>query len=256
MKKTELLLNRLGEIGASLAKRDSALALIGLGSVGVELDRLDEYSDLDFFAIVKEGSKTEYLQNLDWLSDIAPVAYTFQNTVDGYKILYEDGVFCEFAVFDEKELENAIFAPGRIIWKANSVDDDIRIPKRKKDEKETHTTEWLIGEALTNLYVGLSRERRGEKLSALRFIQSYAVDRCLELGAQIMTPASGQQDEFSIERRYEKEYPEIASHLPKFLQGYERNVESVQAILGFLEEHFEINVAMKAEILNLCHSEK
>lgn len=252
MNKTKQLLSRLKEIGHALSKRTSALALIGLGSVGIELDRLDEYSDLDFFAIVKEDSKTDYLENLDWLSDITPIAYAFQNTVDGYKVLYEDGIFCEFAVFDEKELETAIFSPGRIIWKAKGVDENIRIPKRKQDKQDPHSTEWLLGEALTNLYVGLSREKRGEKLSALRFIQSYAVDRCLELATRKAYQNPALKDEFSFERRYEQQYPNTAKHLPNFLLGYEKNVESAQAILNFLDERFEVNPAMKTAILNLC----
>jgi lincosamide nucleotidyltransferase len=251
MNNPKKLLKRLDEIGTSLSKRKTALALIGLGSVGIETDRLDEHSDLDFFAIVKNDSKTPYLESLDWLSEIAPIAYAFQNTVDGYKVLYEDGVFCEFAVFEEKELETAVFSPGRIVWKADGVDENIRIPKRTPKEQAKGSREWMLGEALTNLYIGLAREKRGEKLSAARFIQSYAVDRCLELAAEIFVPTTHEKDAFNIERRYEQQYPEMAEHLPKFMQGYEKNTQSAKAILSFLDEHFEINETMKAEILTL-----
>src|ERR1700730_6303690 len=43
------------------------------------------------------------------------------------------------------------------------------------------TVEFHLNEALTNLYVGLHRELRGERLSAARFVQSYAVDRVIAL---------------------------------------------------------------------------
>lgn len=248
------LLKRLEEIGESFSKKETALALIGLGSVGEDLDRLDEYSDLDFFAIVKNGTKARYLDNLDWLTEIVPVAYQFMNTADGYKLLYEDGVFCEFAVFEEKELETAVFSPGRIIWKADGVDENIRIPQKKQDKNEPPSTAWLIGEALTNLYVGMSREKRGEKLSAMRFIQSYAVDRCLALIAALTPPTSDTKDEFNIERRYETQYPDFARYLPAFMQGYEKNAASTKAILAFLDENFEINAKVKTEILNLCEA--
>jgi hypothetical protein len=256
MVETEKLLRRLDEIGQSLSKRKSALALIALGSVGENLERLDQYSDLDFFVIVEEGSKPEYLKNLVWLTDIYPVAYYFQNTADGFKLLYEDGVFCEFAIFDETELQDAIFSPGRIVWKAEGVDDAIRIPKRKKAVQQPQSEEWLVGEALTNIYVGLSRQKRGEKLSAMRFIQNYAVDRILELSERIAPTGSELRDEFSLERRYEQNYPQIALNLPEFLQGYERNIESAMAILAFLDQHFEVNPNMKREILKLYVSEK
>ena len=52
MNTAEALLARLDAIACSLEASGHAEALIGLGSVGLELDRLDEYSDLDFFAIV------------------------------------------------------------------------------------------------------------------------------------------------------------------------------------------------------------
>ena len=48
MNKTELLLQRLDDIGQSLKDSRQALALLALGSCGVERDRLDQYSDLDF----------------------------------------------------------------------------------------------------------------------------------------------------------------------------------------------------------------
>ena len=108
---TQSLLIRLNEIGRSLEQSDHALALIGLGSVGLELDRLDCYSDLDFFAIVEAGYKHTYLDSLQWLSGVHPIAYSFPNTEDGYKILFADGIFCEFAVFEPAELEHIPLPP-------------------------------------------------------------------------------------------------------------------------------------------------
>jgi hypothetical protein len=75
-------------------------------------------------------------------------------------------------------------------------------------------TEWLVGEALTNLYVGLGRYRRGEKLSAARFIQNYAVDRILDLAARIEAEQPAFKDQFASERRFEQRFPELASRLP------------------------------------------
>ena len=76
---SQLLLKRLDEIGRSLEQSSHALALIGLGSVGLELHRLDDYSDLDFFVIVEPGYKYSYINDLEWLSNLYPVAYCFLN---------------------------------------------------------------------------------------------------------------------------------------------------------------------------------
>jgi hypothetical protein len=88
-----LLLDRLDAIGAALRDSGQALALLGLGSVGLETGRIDTWSDLDFFAIVEPGSKGRYLHRLDWLAAARPVVWHFQNTVDGHKALMDDGVF-------------------------------------------------------------------------------------------------------------------------------------------------------------------
>ncbi|HET9524317.1 MAG TPA: hypothetical protein VFO90_08795 [Terrimicrobiaceae bacterium] len=251
-RKRDLLISRLNEIGSSLSRSGKAMALIGLGSVGVEFDRLDDYSDLDFFAIVEAGFKHEFLNDLGWLSAICPIAFSCRNTPDGYKVLFEDGVFGEFAVFEEAELRNIPFAPGRIVWKRAGVRDSLAEPPHVREAWENPSLEWSLGEALTNLYVGLSRLRRGEKLSAMRLIQYHAVDRILELSEKIGPPASASRDLFAVERRYEQRHPAIAEVLPAFSQGYERSVESARAILTFLESHFEVNSFLKRAILHLC----
>ena len=77
MNRKEILLKRLEEIGISLKQSGNALALLGLGSVGTELERMDEYSDLDFFAIVKKGHKQKYIENIHWLASIQTIDYIF-----------------------------------------------------------------------------------------------------------------------------------------------------------------------------------
>ncbi len=252
MSTPQALLNRLDAIGQSVAQRPTALALIGLGSVGLELERLDAWSDLDFFLIVTPESKASYLAELDWLSAVAPIVYAFRNTIDGYKVLYEDGIFCEFAVFDETELTTAAFAPGRVVWKAPSVDAAIAVPQTKPQPADPPAADWLLGEALTNLVVGLGRDRRGEHLSAMRFIQSYAVDHTLALVAQTSSAETAPRDPFNLERRFEARYPNSAEWLPNCLQGYRRNRESALALLSFLDTNFAVNPAIKQHILDLA----
>lgn len=248
---SQSLLPRLDEIGQSLERSQHALALIGLGSVGLELDRLDAYSDLDFFVIVEKGYKRAYIDSLRWLSDVQPIAYEFLNTDDGYKLLFADGIFCEFAVFELDELENIPFAPGRLVWKRENVSDTISQPMSKPAPHGKRTKEWLLGEALTNLYVGLNRDKRGEKLSAARFIQGYTVDRVVELVEYIDEAEKVHRDPFVNERRFEQRFPELTTQASTWMQGYEKNRESALAIFAFLEEHFEVNEAIASAIRNM-----
>lgn len=247
-----LLLSRLDSIAASLAARTGTLALIGLGSVGLERERLDAYSDLDFFVIVEPGHKQGFIDDLGWLESAGPIAYAFANTRDGHKVLYADGVFCEFAVFEPDELSTIPFAPGQVVWRRAAVAATIGQPTHAPAAPAPRSREWLVGEALTNLYVGLGRARRGEHLSAMRFIQGYAVDRLVVLAATLEPGPTQAGDPFAPERRFERRYPHLATLMRDWLQGYDRNRESALAILAFLDRHGPVNAAMAAAIRRLC----
>lgn len=245
-----LLHKRLVQIGQSVEAHEHGLALLGLGSVGIETERLDEYSDLDFFVICKEGFQSEFLNDIGWLSDIAPVSYCFQNTDDGYKLLFNDGVFCEFAIFDMKQLRDAAYAPGRIIWKSSDLPDDITCPAVCSNEKPV-SNEFLLGELMTNLYVGMCRYRRGEVLSAMRFIQVYAFDRLIALLPQIEDPAKADIDPFTPDRRFEQRFPTAALQINEMLGGYQAVPQAAEAMLDFVATHFSVSEALSAEIRNL-----
>jgi hypothetical protein len=251
MHRSQQLLQRLGGIGASLASTGKALALIGLGSVGVELDRLDGYSDLDFFVVVKDGCKAEFIASLDWLSRVRSISFAFKNTPDGYKVLFDDDVYAEFAVFEQHELENAVYAEGRIVWKDDAFGEQWRIPKKQPVPWKPESREWLIGEIITCLYVGLCRLRRGEQLSAWRFVQGHAFTLLLELIEYDQSDPS--LDAFSKERRFEQRHPDWPAHLSRFLQGYDRVAESAQEMLAYLDENYVVYPNIKRVILALCN---
>jgi len=165
---SQVLTDRLAALAQALAARNDALALLALGSVGRETARLDVWSDLDFFVLVADGAKTRYLTQLDWLADAYPLAWHFQNTADGHKALMADGVFCEFAVFETHELSHIPYAPGRFVWRRHGVEESLASPRQNLPAK--HDAAWLLGEALSNLMVGLQRHARGERLAAMRMV--------------------------------------------------------------------------------------
>jgi hypothetical protein len=237
----ERLLQRLDMLGEVLAGRGDAIALIGHGSAGVDLHRLDEHSDLDFFVIVDDGAKQRYLDSIDWLEALHPVSYSFRNTVDGRKVLFDDGLFAEYAVFTPDELARGSFSPGRIVWQRGDAPAGFEVPPLR-DAPPHQTPEHQLNEALTNLYVGLHREARGERLSATRFIQGYAIDRVITmLNLMNGTPP---QDVFAVERRVEVRFGPDVLPLADFILGYDRNREAALAILEWLEAHAEVNTVM------------
>lgn len=244
------LLARLDAVAASLSHQPDALALLALGSVGLEIARLDEHSDLDFFVIVAPGAKPKYLESLSWLEQAHPVTFSFSNTPDGRKALFEDGIFAEYAVFEPPELQHLSYSSGRVVWQRG--DADIPAVSGTPPTPQTPSQEWHTNEALTNLLVGLHREARGERLTATRFIQTYAVDRVLALAALQRRAEWGDPDLFMPERRFESRFPSMADLLPGMMQGYEHNRASALSILTWLEEHSTVHPHLAQEIRLLC----
>src|SRR6187549_3743083 len=142
----ERLLQRLDLLGEVLAARADAIALIGHGSVGVDLHRLDDHSDLDFFVIVDDGAKQRYLDSIDWLEALHRVAYSFANTLDGRKVLFADGLFAEYAVFTLDELARGSFSPGRIVWQRADAPSGLEKPP-PRDSPAHQTPEHQLNEA-------------------------------------------------------------------------------------------------------------
>lgn len=251
MPSPQLLLTRLDAIASALSHRDSALALLGLGSVGKERERLDEFSDLDFFAVVKTEAKPQYLDGIDWLEEVHPVAWSFKNTKDGRKLLYTDGVFCEYAVFTPEEMAEAHYAEGQLVWSRSDFDRSLCVPKHTPTPQPQTDVDWIVGEALSNLYVGLCRLRRGEIWTAFLFVQNYAIHRVAEL--LILEGASEPgRDPYQIDRRFERRHPEARDVFAPMMQGYSRTPESALAILSFIEKRVAVNPVLRAEIVRLA----
>lgn len=254
MNRKERLLNRLDNLGSVLEGKEGARWLLGLGSVGKETDRIDDYSDLDFFLMVRDGEKKRFLERLDWLEDTYPLAYSFMNTADGFKILFEDGIYGEFAVFEEWELAKIGFNKGRLVWKASDavLDEALLKPAVPLPVARRDSLDYPLNEALTNLYVGLCRFARGEKLSAMRFVESYAIDSILSVLHLVEQEVDAFPDPFGLERRLEVRFPQFASSLGGMMQGYDRVPESALQILVFLESVFPVNARMSHEIRSLA----
>ena len=246
------LLSRLEAIAASLAAREDALALLALGSVGLDTGRIDAHSDLDFFVLVRPQAKGRYLADLAWLDAAHRVVWSFRNTPDGFKALMEDGVFCEFAVFEPAELPHIPFAPGRFVWRRDEVDPTCAHSARPLPQPAD--PDWLAGEALSNLIVGLGRYARGERLAAMRLIQMNALERLLQLLEQRAERADTPSDPFSVDRRIEQRRPELKGLLPVLAGGYQNTPAAALALLVELERHTSVPPAVARHIRTLAHA--
>jgi hypothetical protein len=240
-------LDRLGDV---LAERGDAVALLGLGSVGLDLHRLDEHSDADFFVIVEDAAaRQRYLDEIDWLEAAQPVAWSFENSPVGRKALLEGGLFAEYAVFSVSDLATAGYPPGRVHWQRADAPAGLATPTAPLPG--TPLLEEQVGEAITNLYVGMHRDLRGERLTASRFIQGYAVDRWVTILGLLGLGSGPQQDVFAVDRGAERRFGPDLLPLADLVPGYERNAHAARTLLGLLERHVELDPAMLAAVHQL-----
>jgi hypothetical protein len=100
---------------------------------------------------------------------------------------------------------------------------------------------------LTNLYVGLHRELRGERLTAARFIQTYAVDRVIDL-LRLTAPAGHRRDPFDASRRVEQAYPPEVLPLPAMVPGYEHTRAAARFTFDWLRQRFVVDPVVAAAI--------
>lgn len=116
---------------------------------------VDNYLDMDFFLIVKEGFKQLFLEDLKWLS-VRLFVYIFRNILDGYKVLFDDGVFVEFVIFIEKEIVDVYFIKGIVYYKINDFD-VLFVVLNNMLKKKVIDKNYYLNEVLINIYIGLNR---------------------------------------------------------------------------------------------------
>ena len=243
----ERLMGFLDRLGAVLADRGDAVALLGLGSVGRDLHRLDEHSDADFFVVVDDAAaRQRYLDDLGWLDAAHPIVWSFENSPVGRKALLAGGLFAEYAVFSVTDMATAGYPPGRVHWQRADAPAGLETPTAALPG--VPSLEEQAGEAITNLYVGLHRDLRGERLTATRFIQGYAVDRWVTILGLLGLGRGPQQDVFVIDRGVERRFGPDLLPLADLVPGYERNAHAAHTLLGLMERHVELDPAMLAAV--------
>lgn len=237
-------LTRLDDLASVLAADSAVLAVLGLGSAGREHDRFDDHSDIDFWLVVAdESAKQRYLGQVDWLTGFGGrVAYSFVNDPNGRKALLEDGLFLEYAIFTPEELRRLAFTGARVVWQRHGIALDLDDHPGPASPTAIDTVEFHVNESLTNLFVGLHRELRGERLTAFRFIQVHAIDRVLALLRLDPARQWDQRDAFEATRRVESSFSDVP--LSAMVPGYGQNIAAARSTLEWLTACYDTEPAI------------
>ncbi|MEO5833011.1 MAG: hypothetical protein ABIR83_06525 [Nakamurella sp.] len=240
-------LQRLDDLAVHLGADTTVLAVLGLGSAGQQNNRFDDHSDIDFFVIVADrATQQRYLDSIHWLSGFGGhVIYDFAHDPNGRKALFEDGLLVEYAIFTPAELDSISCRGARLVWGRSTF---VLRETSARPVTAFDTIDFHLNEALTNLYVGLHREIRGERLSAMRFIQFHAVDRILALERLDPTTVWPQPDHFDATRRVERVVGDRTLPLAQMVPGYSHNACAATASLRWLRRRHEPAPAITAAI--------
>jgi hypothetical protein len=233
----------------SNATRDpNVLGLVLVGSTA-DTSRVDEWSDHDFFWVVKPGTGEQYRQDLSWIPDISEAVLWPRETDHGLKVVFTDGRVLEFAVFEDSELElSSLNAYEVAVDKADILDRCKIIAARSADKKpvEWHREFELF---LATILLGVGRARRGETLTAGQFIRSYSLNHLIPLIRLAQTPITGsesREDNLNGFRRLEQQYPNLAEQIELACQ---MNVEEAgRALLEIACGLKELTSTEKAQV--------
>jgi len=199
--------------------------VIGLVMVGsaAETFRADEWSDHDFFWVVKPGLGEKYRNDLSWIPDIESAVLHPRETAHGLKVVFDDGRVLEFAVFEDAELELAgLNAYAVAVDKQDILARCVAIQKRTSDNASKPFDRAKEFELfLSLLLIGSGRARRGEVLVAGQFIRSYCLGNLLGLIRDALAPVPGtesKQDNLDRYRRFDFQYPSLSRRIENALQ--------------------------------------
>jgi hypothetical protein len=225
--------------------------VIGLVLVGSTADtsRVDEWSDHDFFWVVKPGTGERYRTDLSWIPDIAQAVLWPRETDHGLKVMFDDGRVLEFAVFEDEQLELAALNAYEVSVDKSDLTERCRVIAAKSADQKPLEWSREFELFLSLILLGVGRDRRGEKLIAGQFIRSYSLNHLLALIRISQKPLPGsesREDNLNSFRRFEMQFPAFAESIESACQ---LEVEAAaQALVQLASSLKELSEAENAQV--------
>lgn len=227
-----------------LATNDPRIdGLVVLGSTAKTHHQPDEWSDHDFWLIVKEGTEEEFHTDLSWIPQIERKVLAFRETRHGWKIMFDDGHVLEYAIFPYSELHWARFHHYDLLVDKTDIAERLDNMKATQKEEEKTTTPLMHVQFLLSLLViGMGRYNRGEKLSGLLYIKHHALEQFHALLQLVVSPQNPHLvDDLSPSRRLEWTHPDYAEKLHPLItdtvpEGAERLLDLAVELAGNVED--------------------
>jgi hypothetical protein len=200
----------------SCVRQPSIIGLVLVGSTA-ETDRVDEWSDHDFFVITKDGEQESLRTDLSWLPDSQAIAFWFRETEHGLKVVYESGAVLEFAIFDCDELRACSANHHRLAYGDEDVKEALSVavtngPSSSQSSDALRDFRLF----LSLILIGVGRAKRGEILAAGQHVRTHALGALMKVFACFL-PTDSRLDRMDAFRRFEFVYPELGRELANAL---------------------------------------
>jgi hypothetical protein len=209
------------ELRLRLEADPRVVSLVVLGSTADLGREPDRWSDHDFFVVTVPGQQDAFRTDLRWLPRSDEIAFSFRETAHGLKAVLREGHLLEFAVFDPEELSVARVGDYRVLFDRERVAERMaRVAEAtpRSPEASIPTDDWLAGQFLTSLLVGVGRHTRGERLAGRLLVKGAALRHLAVLLGQKAGASSRELlDSLDPLRRFEQAFPSIGKELDAIL---------------------------------------
>jgi hypothetical protein len=192
------------------------LGLVAVGSMARRPEHLpDRWSDHDFFVVVASGTQESFRSDLGWLPRHRQISLSFRETAHGVKVVFRDGHLIEFAVFDPDELGVARVNRYRVLFDRERIAERlVRVAQETAARAAPPSDEWLVGQFLTSLLVGVGRHYRDERLSGRQLVQKSALGHLIVLFTRHAdSREKARLDSLDPLRRFETVFPSLGRRL-------------------------------------------
>lgn len=201
-------------------------------------------------AISTQEHKPTLLHEVSWIREVQHVAYHYLRSADSLRVLFSDGVICDFYCYTNQELEAAKpinQCEWHVFWHAQN--NDVKHYPNQNYNDVAATKDALTGELLTMLMLGLRMFSQGQKLTAFHLVQHQALNNLIRLKSVLPV---AQEALFESPQPWESHAPEFEEYLPQFAAGLTQTPESSVAMLNYVESIMPVNYFIKDQILNLA----
>jgi len=212
--------------------------LLGLALLGSASDagaaRRDEWSDHDFFAIIRDGRGSSLRPELGWLPDQEHLVLTAREGEIGFVAVYDDGHVFEFALAETGELAGAMATDASVVVDEDDTTADlIAAAQRRTRDADGFDPANDARLVLVKLLIGVGRARRGELLNAGQFVRTWAVNHLVRaVRGRNEQASTDQRDRIDPVRRFERDHPDIAARIDLALaQDVEHAARDLHALM-------------------------